>query len=84
VRLLTQHAHSTITQPTHVSHQVNLIMDTLGALALATETPSAKLLVRCGGGLGWLVLVQPAETQRTLLSALADKLCSPLTQPPAG
>jgi magnesium-transporting ATPase (P-type) len=25
---------------------VNLIMDTLGALALATETPSPKLLVR--------------------------------------
>lgn len=28
---------------------VNLIMDTLGALALATETPSPKLLVRYPG-----------------------------------
>lgn len=30
---------------------VNLIMDTLGALALATETPSPKLLVRNPAGL---------------------------------
>ena len=29
---------------------VNLIMDTLGALALATETPSPKLLVSASAG----------------------------------